>query len=123
MLLNITPLANWSKIANANLEPSEIKALYKKLITEEYNELLKEHSGTPEEYNECCDLLWVTILYCISQGYDINKGLEALIKSNSTKFYDNNGNFNPQYRKDGKLLKGNGYVKANWYTLFNTLQD
>lgn len=96
----------------------DLSALYSSWITEEYEELMKEKSGTPEDMKELCDLLWVCIQYANACGYDLEDGMKELFKEYKSKFYDAYGNYNPTYRSDGKLLKGAGFKKANFNKFF-----
>lgn len=92
--------------------------LYSKCIAEEFKEFLKERSGTPNEMKELCDLIWVCVQYANAWGYDLEAGMNELLKEYSSKFYDSEGNYNPQFREDGKLLKGTGFKKANFEQFF-----
>lgn len=91
---------------------------YFDLIQEEYKEFLKETSSTPEDFKELCDLIWVCIMYAIEQGYPVADGLEELSKEYLSKFHDKEGKYNPQFRSDGKLLKGSGFKKADFTKFF-----
>lgn len=96
----------------------DLSALYSSWITEEYEELMKEKSGTPEDMKELCDLIWVCIQYANACGYNLEDGIKELFKEYKSKFYDAHGNYNPTYRSDGKLLKGAGFKKANFGKFF-----
>lgn len=86
---------------------------YSLLIQEEFNEFMAEKDGTPEQAKELGDLLWVVIQKANKQGYDLSKILQMLVDEYSSKFYDENGEFNPIYREDGKLLKNKGFKKLD----------
>lgn len=86
---------------------------YTKYIQEEFNEFIAEKDGTPEQAKELGDLLWVVIQKANKQGYDLGKILQMLVDEYSSKFYDENGKFNPIYREDGKLLKNKGFKKLD----------
>lgn len=92
--------------------------LYCMCIAEEFKEFLLERSGTPNEMKELCDLIWVCVQYANARGYDLEAGMNELLKEYSSKFYDSDGNYNPQFREDGKLLKGTGFKKANFEQFF-----
>ena len=92
--------------------------LYSKCIAEEFKEFLEEHVGTPNDMKELCDLIWVCVQYANACGYDLEAGMNELLKEYSSKFYDSEGNYNPQFREDGKLLKGTGFKKANFEQFF-----
>lgn len=96
----------------------DYEILYSKCIAEEFKEFLEVRSGTPNEMKELCDLIWVCVQYANACGYDLEAGMNELLKEYSSKFYDSEGNYNPQFREDGKLLKGTGFKKANFEQFF-----
>lgn len=98
-------------------DQSDLKLVYRKCISEEFNELLNEDSNTHEDFKELCDLIWVCVQYANACGYDIEAGMNELIKEYSSKLWDDEGNFCATYREDGKLLKGNHFKKANFEKL------
>lgn len=101
-----------------NQNTRDLRSLYIEWINEEHKELLAEKPSTPNDMKELCDLLWVCIQYANACGYDLGKGMNELLKEYSSKFYDSEGNYNPQFREDGKLLKGTGFKKANFEQFF-----
>lgn len=92
--------------------------LYIKCIAEEFKEFVQEDVDTPNDMKELCDLIWVCVQYANACGYDLEAGMNELLKEYSSKFYDSEGNYNPQFREDGKLLKGTGFKKANFEQFF-----
>ena len=98
-------------------DQSDLKLIYRKCISEEFNELLYENSNTHEDFKELCDLIWVCVQYANACGYDIEAGMNELIKEYSSKLWDDEGNFCATYREDGKLLKGDHFKKANFEKL------
>lgn len=98
-------------------DQSDLKLIYRKCISEEFNELLGEDSNTHEDFKELCDLIWVCVQYANACGYDIEAGMNELIKEYSSKLWDDEGNFCATYREDGKLLKGDHFKKANFEKL------
>lgn len=92
--------------------------LYIKCITEEFKEFVQEDVDTANNMKELCDLIWVCVQYANACGYDLEAGMNELLKEYSSKFYDSEGNYNPQFREDGKLLKGTGFKKANFEQFF-----
>lgn len=98
-------------------DQSDLKLVYRKCISEEFNELLDEDSNTHEDFKELCDLIWVCVQYANTCGYDIEAGMNELIKEYSSKLWDDEGNFCATYREDGKLLKGDHFKKANFEKL------
>lgn len=114
-------LSNWflkTHCRNDQGKDSKLYKVYSKCIAEEFKEFLKERSGTPNEMKELCDLIWVCVQYANAWGYDLEAGMNELLKEYSSKFYDSEGNYNPQFREDGKLLKGTGFKKANFEQFF-----
>lgn len=93
--------------------------LYDKCIVEEFKEFVQESPNTPNDMKELCDLIWVCVQYANACGYDLEAGMNELLKEYSSKFYDSDGNYNPQFREDGKLLKGTGFKKANFEQFFD----
>lgn len=98
-------------------DQSDLKLVYRKCISEEFNELLDEDSNTHEDFKELCDLIWVCVQYANACGYDIEAGMNELIKEYSSKLWDDEGNFCATYREDGKLLKGDHFKKSNFEKL------
>lgn len=98
-------------------DQSDLKLIYRKCISEEFNELLDEDSNTYEDFKELCDLIWVCVQYANACGYDIEAGMNELIKEYSSKLWDDEGHFIATYREDGKLLKGDHFKKANFEKL------
>ena len=98
-------------------DQSDLKLVYRKCISEEFNELLNENSNTHEDFKELCDLIWVCVQYANACDYDIEAGMNELIKEYSSKLWDDEGNFCATYREDGKLLKGDHFKKANFEKL------
>lgn len=98
-------------------DQSDLKLIYRKCISEEFNELLDEDSNTHKDFKELCDLIWVCVQYANACGYDIEAGMNELIKEYSSKLWDDEGNFCATYREDGKLLKSDHFKKANFEKL------
>lgn len=101
-------------------DQSDLKLIYRKCISEELNELLDEDPNTHEDFKELCDLIWVCVQYANACGYDIEAGMNELIKEYSSKLWDDEGNFCATYREDGKLLKGDHFKKANFDKLMKS---
>lgn len=91
--------------------------LYEELVNEEYNEWSREVQGSAKDYKELCDLMWVIIQYANQIGFDLDKGMQELIKEYRSKFYTADGKYEPKFREDGKLLKNTGFKKANFSAL------
>lgn len=97
--------------------PKNTVELYKRLIQEEYLELMDEEPNTANDFKELCDLIWVCIQYANANGYDLEKGIEAIKHEYVSKFLDAHGIFNPKYNEFGKLMKGEGFKKADFTKL------
>lgn len=118
-------LSNWflkTHCRNDQVKDSQLykdcAILYIKCIAEEFKEFVQEDVDTPNNMKELCDLIWVCVQYANACGYDLEAGMNELLKEYSSKFYDSEGNYNPQFREDGKLLKGTGFKKANFEQFF-----
>lgn len=100
---------------------SDLRDLYKRLITEEYKELMDEPNGSDRAFKELCDLIWVCIQYANASGFNLELGMQELIKEYESKFYTKEGKYEPLYREDGKLLKNTGFKKANFSKIIGRL--
>lgn len=109
------------EITHAKQNTRDLRSLYIDWINEEHKELLAEKPSTPNDFKELCDLIWVCVQYANACGYDIEAGMNELVKEYSSKLYDSEGNFCPKYREDGKLLKGDNFKKANFEALMNSV--
>lgn len=79
--------------------------LYMKLVEEEYDELGEANydNDSVEELDACCDLIWVTIGYALSRGWDISAAFNEVARSNMSKIDEKTGKV--LKRADGKVLK------------------
>ena len=100
-------------------EQSPVNAeLYRTLINEEMQEFLAEPNDTPNQFKELCDLLWVIVQFANQMGYDLESGMQALVGEYRSKFYTEDGQYQPLFREDGKLLKNSGFRKADFGKFF-----
>ena len=83
--------------------------LYMKLIEEEYKELMDAEavSDDTEILDACFDLIWVTVGYMLSRGWDANKAWDEGALSNLKKIDRATGKVIK--RADGKVLKPEGW--------------
>ena len=104
---------------DSELGSKENLNLYNTLCIEEFNEFQQalKSEGEPEQFKELCDTLWVLIQYANCKGWDLSKGMQALVNEYTSKFYTKDGEYQPLYREDGKLLKNTGFKKANFKEL------
>lgn len=94
------------------------------LITEEYMEFIEAELmlfRNNDKYKEEClkelaDLVYVCYQYAVNMGWDLDKALKLVHKSNLSKL-DEDGK--PIRREDGKILKGPNYKKPNLHSLIN----
>lgn len=93
--------------------------MYSSWINEEFHEFMAEKDGTPEQFKELCDLIWVCIQKANKQGYNLAEGMKALVDEYCSKFYTADGKYEPIYREDGKLLKNTGFKKADFTKLIH----
>ncbi|MBB12984.1 MAG: hypothetical protein CMC78_02310 [Flavobacteriaceae bacterium] len=108
------------KIESSDSKP--VRKYQRDLITEEFNEfieaegmLFRESDRFKEEcLKELADLVYVCYQYAANMGWDLDRALELIHKSNLSKL-DENGQ--PIYREDGKILKGPNYKKPNLNSL------
>ena len=100
------------KKSHANAE------LYRTLINEEMQEFLAEPNDTPNQFKELCDLLWVIVQFANQMDYDLESGMQALVLEYRSKFYTADGQYQPLFREDGKLLKNSGFRKADFGKFF-----
>ena len=93
-----------------------------KLITEEYKEFIEAEEMLfrhNDKYKEEClkelaDLVYVCYQYAVNMGWDLDRALKLVHKSNLSKL-DEDGK--PIVREDGKILKGPNYKKPNLHSL------
>ena len=92
------------------------------LITEEYMEFIEAEmmlfrntdKYKEEALKELADLVYVCYQYAANMGWDLDKALKLVHKSNLSKL-DEDGR--PIRREDGKILKGPNYKKPNLHSL------
>ena len=88
----------------------EQRNLYAKLITEEYGEFVNAYvdGDDTEQLDAVCDLIWVTIGYALSRGWDIKGAFEEVVRSNFSKFDPETGLpiKNPE---TGKIMKSQSF--------------
>lgn len=116
----------WNDIAN--VEPSETTMkLYKKLITEEYNEFIdafdqnqaldfKSPVYETEELDACIDMMWVIVGYMRSRGWSketVFAAIEEVERSNYSKFVETEDGYRCVKREDGKILKPDTFSPAD----------
>lgn len=86
------------------------KALYAKLITEEYNEWLVE--GDPvSEIKELADLVYVIFGYANACDWNLDEAIRRVHANNMGRMYQEDGTI--LRREDGKIVKNPSYPKVN----------
>ena len=98
--------------ASQNMSKEQLCKLYQDLITEEFCEFITEKDPVNKQ-KELCDVVWTIIQYANAQGWDLEKSMSLLVQEYRSKFYTEDGKFEPKYRKDGKLLKNTGFKKLD----------
>ena len=111
-------LANLMFLETKQAKTYENAELYRELINEEMQEFIVEPNGTPEQFKELCDLLWVIVQFANQMGYHLESGMQALVEEYRSKFYTADGWYQPLFREDGKLLKNTGFKKADFARVF-----
>ena len=88
------------------------KNLRKKLIQEEYKELMDAISNDKSDdvLKELCDLVYVCVGFAVTYGWDFDSAFNRVHTSNMSKL-DAEGN--PVYREDGKVIKSDCYQPPN----------
>lgn len=88
--------------------PLEYVELRKKLIQEEYEELLRglDNGDLENIIKEMCDLLYVIYGMGVTFGVDLDAAFDAVHRSNMTKSLT-------EQRADGKVMKGPDYIPAD----------
>ena len=104
-------LASGQSLNNNNEEQAQ---LYHRLINEEYNEFIKARNEKDdvETLDACFDMMWVTIGYMLSKGYDVEGAWDEGAKSNLAKIDALTGKVIK--REDGKVLKPEGWKKPDF---------
>ncbi len=95
-----------------------------RLVAEETNEFLeacdnlKKEPHKPENHvevlKEASDIVFVAYQFCAAYGLDLDTAMQRVYESNMSKLDDDG---KPQYRSDGKVLKGPNYKKPELYDL------
>lgn len=88
--------------------------LYASLIDEEFKELVEAQRAKDdtEILDACFDLIWVTVGYMHSRGWDIEAAWDEGAKSNLAKIDKETGKVIK--REDGKVLKPEGWKPPNF---------
>jgi len=105
-----------------NSDNKETRDYQVSLITEEYMEFIEAEmmlfrntdKYKEEALKELADLVYVCYQYAANMGWDLDKALKLVHKSNLSKL-DEDGR--PIRREDGKILKGPNYKKPNLHSL------
>ena len=95
-----------------------------RLVAEEANEFLEACANLKkvprdsethiEVLKEAADIVFVVYQFCAAYGLDLDTAMQRVFESNMSKLDDNG---NPQYRSDGKVLKGPNYTKPDLHDL------
>ena len=95
-----------------------------RLVAEEANEFLEALANLKQDphdsenhievLKEASDIVFVVYQFCAAYGLDLDAAMQRVFESNMSKLDDNG---NPQYRSDGKVLKGPNYTKPDLHDL------
>ena len=90
----------------------KLKTLRVTLIEEEYKELLHaiENEQSDAVLKELCDLVYVCVGFAVTYGWDFNSAFNRVHQSNMSKL---DGEGNPVFREDGKVIKSDNYKPPN----------
>ena len=103
------------KFIKASEQPvgDESAKLYRKLITEEYNEFIDAiiDDDEIEKLDACMDLIWVVLGYCYTKGYNTDAAWAEVARSNLAKIDPVTGRV--LKRADGKVLKPESWTPPN----------
>jgi predicted HAD superfamily Cof-like phosphohydrolase len=116
-----TPRPKISSVSGDNNVDS-LQLLRRKLIEEEFSELMKA-IDTQEDENvlkELCDLVYVCVGFATTYGWDFDTAFNRVHYSNMSKL-DENGD--PIYREDGKVLKSDNYKPPSMKGMTNSHDD
>lgn len=114
----------WNDIAGTKTNDRSTMELYKKLITEEYEEFLEGYANDDpvEELDACVDMMWVIVGYMRVRGWSkelVKAAIDEVDRSNFSKFVkDENGFIQCIKREDGKILKPSTFSPADIASLF-----
>lgn len=96
-------VADWVKTFEQGYDAD----LYANLMGEEWDEWEEAFdTDDAKEFKEVLDLVWVSLGYCLSMGWDFDEGFRRLYESNMSKLGPDG---RPIFREDGKILKGPSY--------------
>lgn len=114
----------WNDISGTKTNDRLTMELYKKLITEEYEEFLEGYANDDqvEELDACVDMMWVIVGYMRARGWSkelVKAAIDEVDRSNFSKFVeDENGAIQCVKREDGKILKPSTFSPADIASLF-----
>jgi predicted HAD superfamily Cof-like phosphohydrolase len=104
--------------AGVELTTPEIQALYHTFVEEEYKEFM-EATDAAHKLQEAMDLIWVTLGYCNSRGWDVTGAWDELFRSNMSKLQVDGVTGKLKRRDDGKILKPENWQKPNFTPFVN----
>lgn len=112
----INDVQTWIENAGqtTNTDNEAQRNLYAKLITEEYGEFVSAFvdGDDTEQLDAVCDLIWVTIGYALSRGWDINGAFQEVVRSNFSKFDPATG-MPIKNEETGKIMKSESFSPPN----------
>lgn len=102
-------------LTHPNKTKEELLPLYQAFLKEEFNEycVAVEKEPVADQVKECLDICWIAIQILNLYGVSFEKGMRLLQKEYCSKFYTEDGTYQPLYNESGKLLKNTGFKKMN----------
>jgi len=97
----------------------EIQDLYHTFVEEEYKEFMDATDSDAHKLQEAMDLIWVTLGYCNSRGWDVTGAWDELFRSNMSKLQVDGVTGKLKRRDDGKILKPENWQKPNFEPFVN----
>lgn len=95
-----------------NIDNKRQSELYDKLMSEEFVEFGQARlmNNDVEQLDAVCDLIWVTIGFALSRGWDLEGAFKEVARSNMSKLGPDG---KPIRREDGKILKPSTWSPPN----------
>ena len=99
-------------VGSTNFNKPELVELRRRLIKEEFNEVMIALDSQDREnlLKELCDLVYVVVGTAVAFGLNFDEAFRRVHESNMSKL---GADGKPIYREDGKVLKGPNYQPVN----------
>jgi hypothetical protein len=90
-----------------------IQDLYHGFVVEEFKEFV-DATDDAHKLQEAMDLIWVTIGYCHTRGWDVAGAWDTLFNANMSKLQVDPATGELKRRADGKILKPENWKKPDF---------